>query len=83
MPEQKKDSREEKEEWHKKLGISSEMEINVVHKYSHLGEKLLRTTYNALGVNLTRTLQVCDGCARSKAKAHAVRKNTYTRESHP
>ena len=46
-------------------------------------EKLLRTTYNALGVKLTGTLQVCDGCARSKAKSHAVRKKTYTRASHP
>ena len=35
----------------------------VIHRYSHLGEKLLRTTYNALGVNLTVTLQVCGGCA--------------------
>ena len=42
---------------------------------------MLRITYNALGVKLTGTLQVCDGFARSKAKACVVRKNTYTRSS--
>ena len=57
------------------------MDINVVHQYSHIGEKLLRLTYVALGVNLTGMLQVCDGCARSKAKACAVRNKTYTRAS--
>ena len=29
------------------------------------------------------TLEVCDSCARSKAKACAVRNNTYTRASNP
>ena len=42
-----------------------------------------RTTYNAIGVKLTGTLQVCDVCASSKAKARAVRKKTYTRASQP
>ena len=51
--------------------------------YSHLGEKLLRTTYNALGVKLTGTLQVCDGYERSKAKTRAVRNKTYRRASQP
>ena len=55
----------------------------MVHMYSHLGENLLRKTYNAIGVKLTGTLQVCDGFARSKAKLCAVRKKTYTRASHP
>ena len=59
------------------------MDINVVHMYSHLGEKLLHTTYNARGVKLTGTLQVCDGCARSKEKTRAVRNKTYTRASQP
>ena len=59
------------------------MDINVVHRYSHMGEKLLRTTYNDLSVKLTGTLKVCDGCARSKAKSHVVRKKTYMRASHP
>ena len=59
------------------------MDINVVHKYSHMGERLLCTTYNALGVKLTGTLQVYDGCARSKAKYCTVRKKTYTRVSQP
>ena len=54
------------------------MDINVVYWYSHLGEKLLRLTYDALGVHMTGTIEVFGGCARSKAKAHAVRKNTYT-----
>ena len=63
--------------------LTSEMDINVVHGYSHLGEKLLRITHNALGVKLTGTLQLFGGCARSKAKARAVKKNTYMRALHP
>ena len=59
------------------------MEINVVHRYSHLGEKLLRATYNAISVKLTGPLHVFDGCTRSKAKSREVRKNTYKRASHP
>ena len=83
LPENKIESSDKKEEWRKKLGLSSDMEINGVNRYSHLGEKLLRTTYNALGVKSTRTLQVCDGCAHSKANTRAVRNMTYTRASHP
>ena len=59
------------------------MDINGVHRYSHTGEKLLRTTYNALGFKLTGILQFYDGCARSKAKSRAVRKKTYMRASQP
>ena len=59
------------------------MDINVLHGYSHLGEKLLRTTYNSIGVKLTGTLQVCGICASSKEKVCAVRKKTYTRASQP
>ena len=83
IPEYKRDTSDKKEEWCKKLSLSSEMDINVVHRYSHLGEKLLRTTYNALGCNLTGTLQVCNCFAQSKAKSRAVRKTNYTRVSHP
>ena len=57
------------------------MDINVVHRYSYLGEKFLHTTYNTLGFKLTGTLQVCDGCAKYKAKAREMRKKTYTRSS--
>ena len=53
------------------------------HQYSHLVEKLLCLTYDALGVNLTGNLQVCDICARSKSKARVVRKKTYTKVSKP
>ena len=83
MPEQKKYTSEKKEEWCKKLGLSSKMDINVVQRYSHLGEQLLRTTYNALSVKLTVSLQVCGGFARYKAKACAVRKKTYAIASNP
>ena len=55
------------------------MDTNVVHWYSHIGESLLPLTYDALGVNMTGTLKVCDGCARPKAKTGAFRKKTYTR----
>ena len=65
------------------MGLSNDMDINVVHRYSHQGEKLLRTTYNALVFKLTCTLQVCNGCARFKEKSRAIRKNTYTRASYP
>ena len=37
IPEKKNDTSDEKEEWRKKLGLSSDMDINVVHRYSHLG----------------------------------------------
>ena len=55
----------------------------MVYRYSHLREKLFRITYNYLGVKLKGMLQVCGGCARSKEKACAVRKKTYTRASKP
>ena len=44
---------------------------------------MLRTTYNVLDIKLTGTLQVCDGCALSKAKARAVRNKAYKRASQP
>ena len=56
----KKCGNNEKEECHKKLGISIKMDINVVHRYSHLGENLLCITFNALEVNLKGMIQVCD-----------------------
>ena len=63
----------------KKVFLPSEMDINVVHLYSYLREKLLCLTYDATGVKLTVTLQVCDSSARSKAKSRAVRNKTNTR----
>ena len=48
VSEKKNDTSDEKEECRKKLSLSSEMEIKVVHKYSHLGEKLFRTTCTLL-----------------------------------
>ena len=65
------------------MGLTSEIDNNVVHGYSHLGEKLLHIIYNALSVKLTGTLQFCGGCARYKEKAPSVRKNTYMRTSQP
>ena len=41
---------------------------------------MLRLTYDALGVKFLGTLEVCDGCERSKEKLCAVRKNTYTQD---
>ena len=38
---------------------------------------MLRLTYDDLGVKLAVTLDVCDCCARSKAKARALIKKTY------
>ena len=59
------------------------MNINVVHQYSRLIENLLRLTYDALGVNMTGTLKVCDGCARPKAKEIAILKKTYKQATNP
>ena len=36
LPENKIETGFEKEEWRKKLGLSIEMDINVVHRYSNL-----------------------------------------------
>ena len=80
IPEEKKPN-DDKEDCSKNLGLPSEMDINVIHQYSYLGAKLLRITYNALGVKLTGTLQVCDVCARSKENAHHVRKKSCKRAS--
>ena len=44
---------------------------------------MLCINYKALGVKLTGTLQVYDGCARSKEKARTVRKKTCMRVSQP
>ena len=48
LPEDNKYGNGYKEELQKKIGISIEMDINVLHRYSHLGEKLLHVTYNDL-----------------------------------
>ena len=63
LPEDKKYSDYKKEEWRNNLGLLSKMGINFVHMYSHLGERLLRIAYNAIGFKLTRTLQVFNVCA--------------------
>ena len=44
---------------------------------------MLSITYNALGVKLTGSLQVCDRCARSKEKSRKFRKKTYNIALHP
>ena len=51
------------------------MYINVVHRYSRFGDKVLSITYNALLKKITGTLQFCDGCAISKAESRAERKD--------
>ena len=58
--------------------LPKSMDINEAHGLCHLGEKLLRITFNALGVKLTGKLKACDGCCRANAKAKAVRKVTNT-----
>ena len=50
------------------LVIKSEMDIDLVHSYSHLGEKLLCIKYNTPSVKFIGTLQVYDGCAQSKER---------------
>ena len=45
------------------------MDTNVVHRYSNLGEMFLHLTYDALGIQLIGTLNVCDGCAQLKEKS--------------
>ena len=51
---------------------------------THIWEKSCCVQHiTLLGVKLKGTLQVFDGCARSKGKLLAVRKTNYTRVSHP
>ena len=78
LKEENKYENQEKEDWRNKLSIQSEMDMNVVHWYSPLKEKLSCITYKALGVKLTVTPLACDGCDRSKEKAHSIRNKTYT-----
>ena len=59
------------------------MDINIVHQYSHQGEKLLRKSYKKLGVRLTGNLAACDSCLRSMAKAKGVSKTTDTISTAP
>ena len=59
------------------------MVINVAHWYLHLGDNVLRLTYGDLRIKLKATLEVCDGCVISKAKACAVRKKTSTQSTKP
>ena len=65
------------------MGLLRKMNINVVHRYSYFRENVLHITYNALGANLTVTLQVCNCCEGSIEKSHEFRKKTYMRLSHP
>ena len=65
----------------KRLGIRNEMDINVVYRQSHHGEKLLSIIYDDLGVKLTGPLNSCDGYDRSKEKARTFRKKTHTKAS--
>ena len=52
------------------------MSTRILEKRSHLA-------YDSLGVKLTGTLQVCDCCERSQAKAHEFIKKTNTRATKP
>ena len=69
---------ESTEEPSKEKSLPKTLDINVAHGFCHLGEKLLRVTFNALGVKLTGNLVPCDGCCRANAKAKGVRKWTTT-----
>ena len=60
------------------MGLPQTMDINVTHRYAHIVDKYLCLTYDSMGVQLTETLEFCDGWARSKEDAHAVRKKRYT-----
>ena len=40
---------------------------------------MFHLTYDALGVKVSGTLQVCDGCAISKEKLRAAKKKMFTR----
>ena len=44
MTEKKMETSDKKEEWRKKLVLLSEMDINVVYRYLHLGETFSCTT---------------------------------------
>ena len=61
-----------------KIKMPRMIDINIAHGLCHLGEKLLRATFNSFGVKLSGTLLPCNGCCRANAKAKGVRKNTAT-----
>ena len=67
----------DKENWRKKMGLPQILDIHNSHRYSHRGYKLLRLKYDNLGVQLIGTLEVCDGCEKSKEKLRAERKKIY------
>ena len=69
--------KDESENWSKKIGLPQEIDINVAHRYLFLEERWLSLTCDALGIKLTRTLEVFDGCEIPKEKEHTVRKKTY------
>ena len=54
------------------MGLPLTLDINVAQQYSHLRQKLLHMTYDDLRFQLDGNLDVCDGCALLKAKAHTV-----------
>ena len=53
----------DKENWRKKMCLPQKLDINVTHRYSHFGGKFLHLNYDALGVQLNGTIEVCDSCA--------------------
>ena len=67
----------------KKIEMPNVMDINDAHGLCHLGEKLLRTTFSALGTKLTGKLRPCEGCCLANARAKAVRKSSDTRATKP
>ena len=77
------DDKYDKENWRKKMGLPHTLDITVAHRYSHLIEKLLHLTYDALWFQLDGTLEVCDGFARSKARSCSVRNKTHTQVANP
>ena len=56
------------------------VDINDAHeKMGHSCEQVLRATCKTMNVKLTGTLQACEACMKSKARAKAVKKTTETK----
>ena len=71
------EEKDDKGDWCKMLGVPHIIDINIVHTYSCIREKLLCLTFDALEIQLTGSLKVCESFSCSKAKFYAVRKKTY------
>jgi hypothetical protein len=68
----------------KKSNDIGKVNINVLHEFlDHVGETQIRATAKEWGLNLTSKVEVCNGCARGKARQANTNKVSDTQAEHP